>query len=94
MPSPVPAAVLGRLAVEKLAEQRHCPFSDAKTGLRVTQAADTIGIRGIVVHALSDAARTFHLALGYKESPGPPDDSHSYDERAARVAHSVNAWVG
>jgi hypothetical protein len=36
------------------------------------KAGDTIGIRGIVVHALSDSARTFYLALGFKESPGQP----------------------
>jgi GNAT superfamily N-acetyltransferase len=37
-------------------------FRDA--ALRVTNAADAIGIRGIVVHAISDKAKSFYLALG------------------------------
>ena len=32
---------------------------------RVLHAADTIGIRGILVHAISDDARAFYLALGF-----------------------------
>jgi hypothetical protein len=35
-------------------------------------AADTIGIRGIVVHAISDQAKAFYLALGFDASPGEP----------------------
>jgi hypothetical protein len=35
-------------------------------------ASDTLGIRGIVEHALSDSARAFYLALGFKQSPGQP----------------------
>ena len=40
--------------------------------LRVLHAAETIGIRGIVVHALTDSARAFYLRLGFKESPNQP----------------------
>ena len=36
------------------------------------QAADTIGIRGIVVHAISAAAKDFYLALGFDVSPIEP----------------------
>ena len=35
-------------------------------------AADAIGIRGIVVHAISQQARGFYLALGFDESPREP----------------------
>lgn len=45
-------------------------FRDA--ALRVTQAADAIGIRGIIVHALSNEAKNFYLALGFEESPREP----------------------
>jgi hypothetical protein len=31
-----------------------------------------IGIRGIVVHAISDEAKKFYLALGFDESPREP----------------------
>jgi GNAT superfamily N-acetyltransferase len=45
-------------------------FRDA--ALRVTQAADAIGIRGIVVQAISDEARNFYMALGFDPSPREP----------------------
>jgi hypothetical protein len=45
-------------------------FQDA--GRRVVQAADTIGIRGLLVHALSDEAKAFYLALGLDPSPLEP----------------------
>jgi GNAT superfamily N-acetyltransferase len=73
MPSPVPVAVLARLAVDREWQGRgvgRTMFRDA--ALRVTQAADAIGIRGIIVHALSDEAKKFYLALGFEESPREP----------------------
>jgi len=42
-------------------------FGDAAR--RVAHAADTIGIRGIVVHAISEEARRFYVALGFDASP-------------------------
>jgi len=38
----------------------------------VLQAADIIGIRGIIVHALSPEAKAFYLALGLEVSPLQP----------------------
>ena len=73
MPNPVPAVILGRLAVDKTWQGKGVGRSLMQdAALRVLQAADTIGIRGMVVHALSESARTFYLALGFKESPGQP----------------------
>ena len=39
------------------------------TARRVAYAAETIGIRGIIVHAISEDARAFYLALGFDPSP-------------------------
>jgi GNAT superfamily N-acetyltransferase len=73
MPDPVPVVVLGRLAIDA-SEQGHglgrALFRDA--GLRVLGAADTIGIRGILVHAISDDAKQFYTALGFEPSPLEP----------------------
>ncbi|HKN29141.1 MAG TPA: GNAT family N-acetyltransferase [Roseiarcus sp.] len=73
MPDPVPIVVLGRLAVEG-AYQKHglgrALMQDASK--RVLQAADIIGIRGIVIHAISEAAKAFYLALGFEVSPLQP----------------------
>jgi GNAT superfamily N-acetyltransferase len=73
MPDPVPVAVLGRLAVER-SFQKHglgrALVRDAAT--RVVQAADLIGIRGILLHAISPEAKAFYLALGFEASPLEP----------------------
>jgi GNAT superfamily N-acetyltransferase len=73
MPDPVPIAVLGRLAIERT-YQRHglgrSLMQDASK--RVLQAADIIGIRAIVVHAISTEAKDFYLALGFEVSPLQP----------------------
>ncbi len=69
-PDPIPVVVLARLAVDRDYQGRgmgRALFRDAAR--RVLQAADTIGIRAIVVHAISDEAREFYLALGFEPSP-------------------------
>lgn len=73
MPDPIPVAVLARLAVDEYWQGRgigRALFRDAAG--RVSQAADVIGIRGIVVHAISEGARDFYTALGFSPSPHDP----------------------
>jgi GNAT superfamily N-acetyltransferase len=73
MPDPIPVAVLGRLAIDKAQQGRglgRALFRDC--AMRVAQAADAIGIRGIVVHAISEEAKAFYLALGFEPSPQEP----------------------
>jgi GNAT superfamily N-acetyltransferase len=73
MPNPVPVAVLGRLAVDRAwqgAGIGRSLFRDASE--RVAQAADAIGIRGIVVHAISQQAKEFYLAIGCTPSSSEP----------------------
>ena len=73
MPDPVPVAVLGRLAIEQ-SFQKHglgrALIRDAAT--RVMRAAEVIGIRGLLVHALSNEAKAFYLAVGFEVSPLEP----------------------
>jgi hypothetical protein len=40
--------------------------------MRVANAADAIGIRAILVHAISEDAKAFYLALGFEPSPIEP----------------------
>ena len=73
MPDPIPVVVLGRLAVAKGHHGQglgRALFQDA--ALRVIHAADAIGIRGLVVHALSEPARDFYQRLGLEASPLDP----------------------
>lgn len=73
MPDPVPVAILARLAIDTSYQGRglgRALFRDA--ALRVIQAADSIGIRGIIVHAISAEAKDFYVALGFDVSPLEP----------------------
>lgn len=73
MPDPIPVVVLGRLAVDRPQHGKglgRALFRDA--ALRVLQAADIIGVRGMLVDAISDDAKAFYLALGMTVSPIDP----------------------
>ena len=73
MPDPIPVALIGRLAIDRAWQGRglgRALFSDCAA--RITHAADSIGIRGIVVHAISEEAKAFYLALGFEPSPLDP----------------------
>ena len=73
MPDPIPVVVLARLAVDRTQHGRglgRALFRDA--ALRVLHAADSIGIRGLLVHAISEEARAFYLRLGLVPSPLDP----------------------
>ena len=70
MPDSIPVAVLARLAVDRGYRGRglgRALFRDAAR--RVAHAADAIGIRGIVVHAISEDARRFYVSLGFDPCP-------------------------
>lgn len=73
MPDPIPVVVLARLAVAQSHRGKgigRALFRDAAR--RVVYAADAIGIRGLIVHALSDDAVRFYQRLGLDASPLDP----------------------
>ncbi|MHB8248441.1 MAG: GNAT family N-acetyltransferase [Acidithiobacillus sp.] len=73
MPDPIPVVVLGRLAVDlslQGAGLGRALVRDA--GFRVLQAADAIGIRGLIVHAISVEAKRFYEGVGFDPSPIDP----------------------
>jgi len=73
MPDPIPVVVLGRLAVDQSLHGKglgRALVQDAAR--RVLHAADTIGIRGILVHALSGEAKAFYERVGFDPSPLDP----------------------
>lgn len=70
MPNPIPVVVLGRLAVDHSFQGKGIGRALVRdAGLRVIQAADTIGIRGLIVQALTDEAKVFYERLGFEPSP-------------------------
>lgn len=73
MPDPIPVVVLGRLAVDQTLQGKGFGRSLVRdAGMRVIQAADAIGIRGMTVHALSDEAKAFYEKVGFEPSPLDP----------------------
>ena len=73
MPDPVPVMVLGRLAVDKDFQRRGIGAGLLRDALlRTLQAADIAGIRAILVHAISEAAKRFYEGHGFISSPVDP----------------------
>jgi len=73
MPDPIPIVVLGRLAMDTSLHGQGVGRALVRdAGLRAIQVANTIGIRGMLVHALSDEARDFYLRVGFESSPMDP----------------------
>lgn len=73
MPDPIPVVVLGRLAVDRSLQGQGIGRALVRdAGLRILHAADSIGIRGMIVHALSAQAKAFYEQVGFKASPLDP----------------------
>ncbi|MBK5964674.1 GNAT family N-acetyltransferase [Thiocystis minor] len=73
MPDPIPVVILARLAVDGAYQGRglgRALMQDA--GQRILNAADAIGIRGVLVQALDETARAFYTRLGFDPSPLDP----------------------
>lgn len=70
MPDPVPAILLGRLAVDTGWRGKGLGSDLVHDAvMRTLAAADIIGVRALLVHALSDEAKTFYQKHGFHESP-------------------------
>ncbi|MDP2432301.1 MAG: GNAT family N-acetyltransferase [Pseudomonadota bacterium] len=73
MPDPIPMAILGRLAVDQTWQGRGLGAALLRDAVERTQAAAAIlGLRGLLVHALSDAAKAFYEHHGFVASPSRP----------------------
>ena len=70
MPDPLPVIVLGRLAVHSDWSGRGIGSGLLKDAvLRSIQAAELIGVRALLCHAIDDEANAFYLKYGFVESP-------------------------
>ena len=73
MPDPVPAALLGRLAIDQGWQGRGLGTALLRDAvLRVIGAAGTIGVRALLVHAISDEAKAFYERWGLRPSAIEP----------------------
>jgi GNAT superfamily N-acetyltransferase len=73
MPDPIPVAILGRLAVDHRHQGQGLGDALLQDALnRTLHAAETMGIRAVLVHALSEPAKRFYLAWEFIPSPVSP----------------------
>lgn len=73
MPDPIPMVLLGRLAVDQAWQSRGLGVALLQDAvIRTKTAADIPGIRGILVHAISEPAKAFYERDGFLVSPVQP----------------------
>lgn len=73
MPQPVPAVLLGRLAVSQKEQGRGLGRHLVRDAIiRTLNAAEIVGIRVLLVHAASEDVRRFYLRLDFEPSPTDP----------------------
>jgi len=69
MPEPVPIMLLARLAIDNNWQGRGLGRSLLRDAVvRTIQAADIVGIRALLVHAISDDAKRFYQYFGFQPS--------------------------
>lgn len=77
VPDPVPAVLLGRLAVDHREQGSGLGRLLVREAiLRTLAAADRVGVRLLLVHALHAHAAAFYTGIGFR--PSPTDPLHLY----------------
>ena len=70
---PIGVVVLARLAVDRAQQGKGLGITLLQDALmRAEHAADTVGVRAVLVQAIDAAARSFYLRYGF--SPSPVDE--------------------
>lgn len=70
IPDPIPVVILGRLAVDRRWQGQKLGGAMLRdAAVRSLQVAESVGIRAMLIHALSDEAKRFYEKYGFVESP-------------------------
>jgi GNAT superfamily N-acetyltransferase len=73
MPDPLPALLLGRLAIDKAYHNQGLGKALLRDAMqRSLNISEQTGVFAVMVHALSEAAKRFYLSCGFVESPLQP----------------------
>ncbi|HEY6342009.1 MAG TPA: GNAT family N-acetyltransferase [Bryobacteraceae bacterium] len=68
---PIGVIVLARLAVDRTQQGQGLGTTILQDALlRADHAADTVGVRAVLVHAIDAEARSFYLRFGFTPTPG------------------------
>ena len=73
MPDPIPVMILGRLAIDKGWQGKGLGFDLLQNAVvRTLQAAEIVGVRALLVHALHEKIGQFYEKAGFSRSPTNP----------------------
>jgi GNAT superfamily N-acetyltransferase len=73
MPDPIPVILLSRLAIHRKEQGSGLGRGLLRDAIaRSVQAAEIVGVRALIVHALHDQAREFYLHFDFEPSPTDP----------------------
>lgn len=73
MPDPIPVILLGRLAIDRAWQGKGLGKALLRDAvLRTIHASEITGVRALLVHSISEEAKSFYLGLGFRESPVDP----------------------
>jgi len=73
MPDPIPVMILGRLAVDTAFQSQGLGAALLRDSvLRTQQAASIVGVRAMLLHAISADAKRFYERYGFTASPVDP----------------------
>jgi GNAT superfamily N-acetyltransferase len=73
MPDPLPALLLGRLAIDRRYHNQGLGSALLRDAMiRAVNVSGDAGVFALMVHALSEQARLFYLSRGFVESPLQP----------------------
>ena len=73
MPEPIPVILLSRLAVDRQEQGKGLGRGLLRDGIiRSVRAAELIGVRALLVHAIDDDPRKFYSDFGFAPSPTDP----------------------
>jgi GNAT superfamily N-acetyltransferase len=76
-PNPIPVILLGRLAVDRKDQGRGLGAHLLRDAIiRTVQAANIVGVRALLVHALHEQARQFYHHFDFE--PSPTDSLHLF----------------
>jgi len=73
MPNPIPVIVLGRLAIDQQFHGKKLGSALLKDAIRRTIfVSENVGVKALLVHAISEEAKNFYLYHNFIESPIEP----------------------